>query len=124
VEEHVDGDDVGTDVGGGDVGEVSGGGFEDDGGKWVGGLNRLAEVDGEGCADACAVEDDGIEANGAGEAKVDGRGLGVVAHGVLRGVLAGAEAVAAVVEDEDVEVGGVEVADDGERLGEAAVAVA
>lgn len=118
VEEEVEGDDSGAGVLGGAGGEVAVGGLEDEG--WELGVLG-AEADGEGGSEAGAVEDDVGGGDGTGGSEVGEGGGGVGFHGGLGGVLAEGLAVAAVVEEEDVEVLGVEELGGGERVGEGAV---
>ena len=93
--------------------------MEDEGGE--GGVLG-AEMDGEGGTGSGAVDDDGGDGRGAGGEEVVESGVGVGLHGVLGGMLAARAAEAAVVEEQDVEVGGVEEAGAGEGVGHGAVA--
>ncbi len=118
VEEDREGDDLRAWVMAGSVGEVAVGGLEDEGGE----LRIVrAEVDRERCSEAGAVDDDGVGRDGAGGGEVGEGGGSVGLHGCLGGVRAEGLAVATVVEEQDVEVLGVEDLGGRECVGEVAI---
>ena len=114
VEEESEGDDFAAGVVARAVGEVAVWGFEEEGGE--GGIFG-AEGDGEGGSEAGAVDDDGGLGEGAAGGEVGEGGSGVGFHGGFGGVLAEGVAVAAVVEEEDVEMLGVEESGGREGVG-------
>lgn len=120
VEEQRDGDETGAGILSDAGFEVAVGGLEDEGGERV---VLGAEADGERPTDAIAVDDDGRGWDGACCGEIGEGGFGVGLHGGFGGVLAAAVAVAAVVEEKDVEMGVVEGARDGECVADGVVAV-
>ena len=100
------------------VGEVAVGCVEDDGREVV---VLRSEPDGERGTDAVAVEDDVLRRDVLrGEEPVE-RGVGVLLHGELGGMLADAAAEASVVEEQDVEANVVECECAGNCVGDGAV---
>ena len=80
------------------------------------------EGGGEGGTDAGAIRDDSVGRDGAGGGEVQPGGFGILRHVEIIGMGEGAEAVAAVVEGEDVEAEVVKAVQGGFGVGERAVA--